>query len=52
MLLASVPAAGLTSEEQLFQVDLDLEEEARWRPFRPVLRDAAARPGAAPPAGC
>jgi len=47
MELASVPAAGLAPEERLFQVSIDPVDSARWRPFRPVLRDVAARPGVA-----
>jgi predicted amidohydrolase len=31
--------------EQLLFLELDLTEPARWRPFRPVLRDVASRPG-------
>jgi predicted amidohydrolase len=31
------------AEERLFGVDLDLDEVSRWRPFRPVLRDASRR---------
>jgi predicted amidohydrolase len=44
-----VAAAGLAPEEQLLRVDIDPGEAARWRPFRPVLRDVATRPG--PPGG-
>ncbi|MGD0587880.1 MAG: carbon-nitrogen hydrolase family protein [Thermoplasmata archaeon] len=39
-------------EESLSLVEIDLTESARWRPFRPVLRDVAGRPGvpaSAPP---
>jgi len=39
----SVP--GLGPEERLFRADVDLTEASRWRPFRPVLRDVATRPG-------
>lgn len=42
-----VGAPGLTAEEQLLQVEIDPLEAARWRPFRPVLRDVATRPGTA-----
>lgn len=35
-------------EEALSLFEVDLSEAARWRPFRPVLRDVAARPGPAP----
>jgi len=44
----AVPAPGLAPEEQLLEVQIDPTEAARWRPFRPVLRDVAARPGATP----
>jgi len=42
--LEPVPLDGLDREERLFVVELDLREVARWRPFRPVLRDVVARP--------
>jgi predicted amidohydrolase len=35
-------------EESLSFVDIDISEAARWRPFRPVLRDVAGRPGVPP----
>lgn len=35
-------------EESLSLLDVDLAEAARWRPFRPVLRDVAGRPGGSP----
>jgi 5-aminopentanamidase len=41
----AVDAAGLGPEETLLQVEIDPRESARWRPFRPVLRDIATRPG-------
>jgi predicted amidohydrolase len=41
----AVSAPGLAPEEQLLEVLIDPTESARWRPFRPVLRDVAARPG-------
>jgi predicted amidohydrolase len=44
--LARVALAGAAPEESLLRVDIDPAESARWRPFRPVLRDVAARPGA------
>jgi predicted amidohydrolase len=44
---AAVAAPGLAPEEQLLRVEIDLLESARWRPFRPVLRDVASRPGTA-----
>jgi predicted amidohydrolase len=37
-------------EESVATVDIDPAESARWRPFRPVLRDIASRPGPSPPA--
>jgi predicted amidohydrolase len=43
----SVAAPDLAAEERLLQVEIDPLESARWRPFRPVLRDVAARPGTA-----
>ena len=43
--LTSVPTGP---EETLGVVEIDPTESARWRPFRPVLRDVASRP--APPA--
>jgi predicted amidohydrolase len=43
-----VPLADLSAEERLLRVDIDLTEPARWRPFRPVLRDVTSRPGRAP----
>jgi len=42
--VAFSPAAP---EESLALVDVDPKEAARWRPFRPVLRDVAGRPGVA-----
>jgi predicted amidohydrolase len=36
-------------DERVLSAEIDLAAAARWRPFRPVLRDVAARPGAAPP---
>jgi predicted amidohydrolase len=43
-----VPGASLGPDERLVTVDVDLGEPARWRPFRPVLRDVAQRPGHRP----
>jgi predicted amidohydrolase len=43
-----VPGASLGPDERLVTVDADLSEPARWRPFRPVLRDVAQRPGPRP----
>ncbi len=37
--------ADLAPEEQVLRCDVDLGEAPRWRPFRPVLRDFATRPG-------
>jgi predicted amidohydrolase len=45
-----VPGVALGPDERLVTVDADLREPARWRPFRPVLRDVAQRPGALPSA--
>jgi predicted amidohydrolase len=42
--VAFAPAAP---EESLALLEVDIAEAARWRPFRPVLRDVAGRPGAA-----
>jgi predicted amidohydrolase len=44
--LERVPDPSLAPEERLWRGELDLSEPARWRPFRPVLRDVATRPGA------
>jgi predicted amidohydrolase len=43
-----VPLAGLGPEERLTTVEVDLAASARWRPFRPVLRDLASRSPPAP----
>jgi predicted amidohydrolase len=43
----TVPLSGLAAEEHLLRVEIDPLESARWRPFRPVLRDVATRPGTA-----
>ena len=42
------PVAGTSvgDGERIVAVDLDLDAGARWRPFRPVLRDVASRPPA------
>lgn len=40
----SRPLEGSTPEERLDQVEIDLDEVPRWRPFRPVLRDVARAP--------
>ena len=44
----AVPLPDGTPEERLLRVELDLTEVARWRRFRPTLRDVAGR-GRAPP---
>lgn len=41
----AVTAPGLAQEERLLRVEIDPLEAARWRPFRPVLRDVTSRPG-------
>lgn len=38
-----VEVPGLTAEESVQWVEIDRDDAARWRPFRPVLRDRAAR---------
>lgn len=38
--------SDLGPEERILRVDIDLAAAPRWRPFRPVLRDLATRPGA------
>lgn len=43
-----VTGVPLGSDERLVTVELDTSEAARWRPFRPVLRDVAQRPGRPP----
>ena len=48
--LTDVPFPSLGPEERLTAVEIDPTESARWRPFRPVLRDVASRPGVPPPA--
>jgi len=40
-----VPFAPAAPEEFLAVFEVDLAEAAHWRPFRPVLRDVAGRPG-------
>lgn len=47
---AAVPVAELGPEEAVVSVEIDPSESARWRPFRPVLRDVASRPGGMAPA--
>jgi predicted amidohydrolase len=45
-----VPDLPLGPDERVVLVDADVGEPARWRPFRPVLRDVAQRPGHRPTA--
>src|SRR5208282_5043714 len=45
ILTTPVPFAPADPEESLSTVEIDPTESARWRPFRPVLRDVAGRPG-------
>lgn len=40
-----VPGLSLGPDENVVSVEVDTGESARWRPFRPVLRDVAQRPG-------
>lgn len=46
----SVAFASRVPEESLTLVEVDPEEAAHWRPFRPVLRDLAGRPATGEPA--
>lgn len=48
--MRAVPFERGPTEESLSFLEIDLVESARWRPFRPVLRDVATRPpaGASP----
>ena len=43
-----VPFPGGPAEEALLYAEIDLADAARWRPFRPLLRDLATRPAGAP----
>ncbi len=45
---ASAPVPGLGEGERVLTAEVDLAEAERWRPFRPVLRDVAARPPTGP----
>ncbi|HXW67648.1 MAG TPA: nitrilase-related carbon-nitrogen hydrolase [Thermoplasmata archaeon] len=47
---APVDGVALGPDESLTRAEIDLAESARWRPFRPVLRDVATRPAASPSA--
>ncbi len=40
-----VAVAGLSTDESVGVIEVDLADAPRWRPFRPVLRDRAQRPG-------
>jgi predicted amidohydrolase len=40
-----VPDLALGPDEKVVSIEVDTAEAARWRPFRPVLRDVAQRPG-------
>ncbi len=44
----AVPLEGLGPEERLATVEVDVAASARWRPFRPVLRDLASRGPSSP----
>ncbi len=46
--LEPVAVEGLTSPETVGVAEVDLTDAVRWRPFRPVLRDRATRPGTEP----
>jgi predicted amidohydrolase len=47
---APVGSLTLAPQESVTTVDVDPAASARWRPFRPVLRDIASRPGPPTPA--
>lgn len=40
----AVAVRGLSRDESVVTVEVDLEAARRWRPFRPVLRDVTSRP--------
>ncbi|HZY70641.1 MAG TPA: carbon-nitrogen hydrolase family protein [Thermoplasmata archaeon] len=42
--LEELPLEPREREEHLYRTEVDLTDAARWRPFRPVLRDVASRP--------
>lgn len=44
-----VRTMSLGPEESVATVEIDPTDATRWRPFRPVLRDVASRPGPPPP---
>ena len=48
ILTESISVPSIAPEERIFRTEVDLAETARWRPFRPVLRDVAVRPGEGP----
>lgn len=48
--ISPAPTVRTGADETVGTVEIDPGESARWRPFRPVLRDVASRPGAPPPA--
>ena len=48
--LEPVPVPGLAEDERVVAAELDPAAVARWRPFRPVLRDVVARPPSGRPA--
>jgi predicted amidohydrolase len=39
-----VPVEKTVEEDRVVAVEIDLTEAARWRPFRPVLRDVSTHP--------
>ncbi len=43
--LEPVAVEGVDAPERVGLAEVDLSDAARWRPFRPVLRDRASRPG-------
>jgi predicted amidohydrolase len=46
--VAAIAFDGLEDGERVVVAEIDLREAARWRPFRPVLRDVVARPAQVP----
>jgi 5-aminopentanamidase len=44
----AIPFPGGPPEEALLYAEIDLADAARWRPFRPLLRDVATRPAGPP----
>jgi len=47
--ITPVTSVRALPDETLGVVEIDPTESARWRPFRPVLRDIASRPGVPAP---